>query len=149
MFESLRSFLTGLSGEASAPTNFEANDFRLAAVALLVHIAEVDGDFDPGERSRLQAIVEARFGLGGAQARELIRLAAESEHDAVDLQRFTSVLKRKLSEAERRQVVAMLWEMASADGEIHEFEENVVKRIADLLGVSGAPELGSGGESRI
>jgi len=43
----------------------------------------------------------------------------------------------------------MLWEMASADGEIHEFEENVVKRIADLLGVSGAPELGSGGESRI
>jgi hypothetical protein len=30
----------------------------------------------------------------------------------------------------------MLWDMAHADGEIHEFEENVVWRVAELLGVS-------------
>ena len=138
MFDSLKRFLADLTAGASLPKSFEANDFRLAAVALLVHLAEIDGEFDAAERERLQHIVESRFGLSKAQARQLIRDAAESEHDAVDLNRFTSVLKRTLDEDQRRQVVAMLWEMAYVDGEIHEFEESVVKRITELLGVSGA-----------
>lgn len=149
MFESVKKFLAELSVGASAQRSFETNDFRLAAVALLVHIAEIDGEFDALEQARLQAIVETRFGLSKAQARELIRQAAESEHDAVDITRFTSVLKRVLSDDERRQVVAMLWEMACVDGEILEFEENVVRRIAELLGVrltnGGDPTSKSGG----
>ena len=44
----------------------------------------------------------------------------------MDLFRFTSVLKRMLDEDGRLQVVAMLWNMAYADGTINEFEENVV-----------------------
>jgi uncharacterized tellurite resistance protein B-like protein len=135
MFDSVKKFLAELSADASAQGSFEANDFRLAAAALLVHIAEIDGEFDAREQARLQAIVETRFSLNKGQARELIKHAAESERDSVDLDRFTSVLKRMLSEDERRQVVAMLWEIAYADGEIHEFEENVVKRITELLGV--------------
>jgi uncharacterized tellurite resistance protein B-like protein len=66
----------------------------------------------------------------------LIDEAWESEREAVDLYRFTSVLKRRLDEEGRVEVVAMLWEMANADGDLHEFEENVVWRVAELLGVS-------------
>jgi uncharacterized tellurite resistance protein B-like protein len=87
----------------------------------------------------LQTIVETRFGLSRGEAKALIRHAAESEHDSVDLDQFTSTLKRALDLDQRRQVVAMLWEMAYVDGEIHEFEESVVKRITALLGV---PENG-------
>lgn len=136
MFDSVKKFLAELSAGAAVQKSFEANDFRLAAVALLVHIAEIDGAFDALEQARLQAIVQTRFALSKSQARDLIKQAAESEHDAVDLDGFTSVLKRMLSDDERRQVVAMLWEMAYADGEIHEFEANVVRRITELLGVS-------------
>jgi len=136
MFDSLKSFLGDLSRGAPRETHFEAADYQLAAAALLVHLASVDGEFDDKERARLQSIVETRFGLDKAQARELIAHAAESERDSVDLFRFTSVLKRMLDEDGRRQVVAMLWDMAYADGTIHEFEENVVWRVAELLGVS-------------
>jgi uncharacterized tellurite resistance protein B-like protein len=136
MFDSLKTFLGDLLGEDTSPRVFEAQDYRLAAAALLVHIASVDGEFDAAERAHLQQIVETRFGLDHAQARELIQHATESEREAVDLYRFTSVLTRMLDEEGRRQVVAMLWEMAFADGEIHEFEENVVWRVAELLGVS-------------
>jgi uncharacterized tellurite resistance protein B-like protein len=45
-------------------------------------------------------------------------------------------LKRRFDEDGRRQVVGMLWDMAHADGTVHEFEENVVWRVAELLGVS-------------
>ncbi len=46
------------------------------------------------------------------------------------------MLKRRLDEEGRIAVVGMLWDMAHADGAVHEFEENVVWRVAELLGVS-------------
>lgn len=46
------------------------------------------------------------------------------------------MLKRRLDPDGRIQVVGMLWDMAHADGAVHEFEENVVWRVAELLGVS-------------
>ncbi len=136
MLAALKSFLQDLAGGAPELLPFEASDHRLAAAALLVHIASVDGEFDANERARIQKIVETRFGLDAAQSRELIDAAHESERDAVDLYRFTSVLKRHLDEDGRRQIVAMLWDMAHADGAVHEFEENVVWRVAELIGVS-------------
>jgi len=137
MFDTLKGFLDDLFTEAPARERpFEASDYPLAAAALLVHVANVDGVFDARERERLQSLVEQRFGLNKAQAYELICRATESERDSVDLFRFTSVLKRLLDDEGRRQVVAMLWEIAYADGAADEFEENTIWRIAELLGVS-------------
>jgi len=136
MLTALKNFINELTGEAERPKPFEAADYQLAAAALLVHIASIDGEFDDNERARIQQLVEARFGQSPEAARELIQAAWESEREAVDLYRFTSVLKRRLDEDGRRQVVGMLWDMAHADGEVHEFEENVVWRVAELLGVS-------------
>lgn len=135
MLDLLKSFISDLTGDAERPKPLETADYQLAAAALLVHIASIDGDFDADERARIQQLVEARFGLDGATARKLISEAYESEREAVDLYRFTSVLKRRLDDDGRRQVIGMLWDMAHADGAVHEFEENVVWRVAELLGV--------------
>lgn len=141
MFDGLKSFLKELSREDAPPRGFGANDYRLAAAALLVHIASVDGRFDAVEEARLRALVEQRFGLDRAAASSLLEEAWECEREAVDLYRFTSVLKRALDEASRAQIVEMLWEMAYADGAVHEFEENVVWRVAELLGVSARDRI--------
>ncbi|WP_457797553.1 tellurite resistance TerB family protein [Methylocystis sp. S23] len=136
MLSALRNFISELTGEADQPKPYESADYQLAAAALLVHIASIDGDFDLSEKARIQQLVESRFGLAPDAAQALIQDAFESEREAVDLYRFTSVLKRRLDEDGRRQVVGMLWDMAHADGDVHEFEENVVWRVAELLGVS-------------
>ena len=41
-----------------------------------------------------------------------------------------------MSEEERIRVIENLWEIAFADGASHEFEENLVWRVAELLGVN-------------
>ena len=38
----------------------------------------------------------------------------------------------------RKQIIEMLWEIAMADPAAHEFESNLVWRVAELLGVSAA-----------
>jgi uncharacterized tellurite resistance protein B-like protein len=142
MLDALKAFLDELGGGAPRQRPYEAADYRLAAAALLVHLASIDGEFGEDERAYLQRTVETRFGLNRAAARELIDAATESERDAVDLYRFTNVLKRMLDEEGRRQVISMLWEMAYADGNVHEFEENIIWRVAELLGVSTRDRVG-------
>jgi uncharacterized tellurite resistance protein B-like protein len=38
-------------------------------------------------------------------------------------------------------IVEMMWELAYADGQVSEFEDNVVWRAADLLGVSSRDRI--------
>ena len=43
---------------------------------------------------------------------------------------------RSLNEEGRLRVVEMLWEMVFVDGDVSEFEDNVMWRVADLLAIS-------------
>jgi uncharacterized tellurite resistance protein B-like protein len=44
-------------------------------------------------------------------------------------------LKRRLEAADRERIVEMMWKLVFADGRVHEFEDNMVWRVAELLGV--------------
>ena len=135
ILDGLRKFIADASHPAAEPL-FEDGDYRLAAVALLVHVANVDGGIDPPERQRLREIIEARFGLDAAATTRLIEQAEESDREAVDFFHFTSVLKRVLDDDGRHRIIEMMWDVVFADGAVTEFEENVVWRVAELLGVS-------------
>ncbi len=136
MFDALRTFIAEVTGAEGADKSFGEDDYRLAAVALLVHTANVDGQTDLAEQRRLKAIIEERFGLDAKATAELIQQAEQSDRDAVDFYQFTSVLKRVLDEEGRLKIIEMMWEIAFADGAIDELEDNTIWRVAELLGVS-------------
>ena len=136
MFDALKSFIAEVAGAEPPARNFGEADYRLAAVALLIHVANVEGETDLAERRRLTTIIEERFGLDANATSELIAMAERSDREAVDLYHFTSVLKRALDDDGRHKIVEMLWDIAFADGVADGFEENAIWRIAELLGVS-------------
>ena len=136
MFESFRNFVTEFVDGGKHPSQFADNDYRLAATALLVHAAAIDGDMSKRERDTLRAVVKRRFALDDARADELIDKATAAEHESVDLYHFTSLLNRVLDEEGRAKVVEMMWEIVYADGIRDELEDNLLWRAADLLGVS-------------
>ena len=118
--------------------NLREEELRLAAAALLVHALAIDGQVAPEERRKLNALLQTHFGLDDDETRRLIREAIVGDHAAkdVDLYRFTSVLCAQLDQDGRKQIIEMLWEIAMADRVVHEFESNLVWRVAELLGVS-------------
>jgi uncharacterized tellurite resistance protein B-like protein len=136
MFDALKSFIAELGGSGAAEKPFGEDDYRLAAAALLVHVAASDGMTDEAERRRLKEVIEDRFGLDGEATARLIQEAERSDRDAVDFYQFTSVLKRSLDEGGRLKVIEMMWEIAFADGKLDELEDNTIWRVAELLGVS-------------
>ena len=141
MFSALKRFLrTAVTGE-SCELSFAEDDHRLAAAALLVHIISVDGVVDDVERAALTEVLRANYKLTPEMTEELIREATQRDNEAVDLYGFTSVLKRSLELDERLKVIEMMWELVYADGTVHEFEDNTIWRVAELLGISSRDRL--------
>ncbi len=140
MLENLRRFLHDLAGVPEAD-HFAVDDYRVAAAALLINLSGVDGVVTDAERNALHASLKSHFGLDEAETAELIAAAGSREAEAVDLYAFTSVLRRSLDAAGRAQIVEMMWEIVFADGAVHEIEDNIVWRAADLLGVSSRERI--------
>jgi len=141
MFEGFRKFLSDVAQGGKHPSRFEPNDYRLAAAALLVHTAAIDGNISDAEREKLHAVIKRHFGLDEATTEELLAEATEAEHEAIDLYHFTTLINRSLDEQGRRRVVEMMWEIVYADGHVSEFESNLIWRAADLLGVSSRERI--------
>jgi len=140
MLKELKSLWADLAGgEKSEP--FKDDDYRLAAAALLVHVATLDHTLTEADRAKLHELLETRFALDAARTDELIDAAISADHEAVDFFHFTHVLMRALDEPGRQRIIEMMWEMVFADQRVSEFEENVMWRVADLLGVSARERI--------
>jgi uncharacterized tellurite resistance protein B-like protein len=136
VLEAIKNFIADLANGERPAQGFDDNDYRLAVAALLIHAAAIDGDLTGAEREMLAALLKRRFALDDATTGLLIEQATQAEQNAIDLYRFTRLLNRSLDEGERLRVVNMMWEIAFSDGAITEFEDNLIWRAADLLGVS-------------
>ncbi|RYE07585.1 MAG: TerB family tellurite resistance protein [Hyphomicrobiales bacterium] len=108
---------------------------RLAVAALLVHLAAVDGTTKPEERDAVKHALMDYYALDEHEVETLIDDATRRDSEAVDFYRFTSAITA-LPEEERIEIIRMMWQVVFADDKNHELEDNMVWRIAELIGVS-------------
>lgn len=144
MFERLISFFKELPGLDSAKKKqtFSDEDPRLAAAALMFHVIEADGEQHEKERKRLSDLLSQAYDLQGDDLQALIKAAEAADQESIDLYRFTSVLKRHLDVPARLHFIEVLWEMVYADGDVGEIEDNIMWRIAELIGVDQQQRIG-------
>ena len=141
MLDGLRQFIADIVSPHAQDRTFDDTGYRLAATALLIHVVSLDGEPSAVEKRKLHSLIETRFGLDPGTADHLIASATRAEGEAVDLYHFTSVIMREVNEEGRLRIVEMMWEMVYADGKVTEFEDNVLWRAADLLGISGSDRI--------
>jgi len=110
-------------------------DTKLAVAALLVHLAHVDGIIKPEERETIAHVLEEHFDLTPHAVEKLMQEATRHDADAVDFYKFTAALA-KLDEDDRIGIIRLMWQVVYADHENHELEDNMVWRVAELIGVS-------------
>src|SRR6476619_4493684 len=142
MLDGLRQFIADVgSSSTHGDRKFDDTGYRLAATALLIHVISLDGEPSPVEKRKLHSLLESHFGLDPGTADQLIASATLVEGEAVDLYHFTSVIMRSVDEKGRLRIIEMMWELVYADGQVSEFEDNVVWRAADLLGISSRDRI--------
>ena len=137
MINKLQEFFNAfLSPQEEGPTLDPVQRTRLAVSALLLEIAASDFDADQQERQAIIHIVRTQFGLDKAEADELIALAEQEHHTSTDYFQFTRMINEHYSASQKVELVELLWRVAFADGELHHYEEHVIRRLAELLHVS-------------
>jgi uncharacterized tellurite resistance protein B-like protein len=136
MIDRIRSLFTTLDRPGTPDPGHSDEDKRLAAAVLLVEAAVMDGNFSDQERAVINPILGGYFGLTEEESETLIAEAALAQDDANHLIAFTRVLKEAYPIEERTELVEMLWEVVYADGVLHDYEANLLRRVSGLLYVS-------------
>ena len=129
MFEALRSIFQ------RPDATLLSMEPKLATAALLVHLAAIDGTISPEERTALTGALMDYYSLNQNEVDKLVVEATRRDQESVDFYRFTSALS-SLDDGEKLEIIRMMWQVVFADKKNHELEDNMVWRIAELIGVS-------------
>lgn len=121
---------------APATPRLPEPDARLALVALMVRIARTDGLYSAEEVERIDRILMRRHSFGPFEAARLRSNAEEFEAAAPDTVRFTRAIKAATSLEDRIQLVEALWSVALADGLRDAGEDQLMRLLVNLLGLS-------------
>jgi uncharacterized tellurite resistance protein B-like protein len=134
-YEQVLAALSGSRSEEESPEE-RARILRMATAILLVDVARADDRFSEAEFERVISLITRHFQLTIEEAASLINLADEKADQLISVHELTQLLHGNLDEAEKSEVVRLLWEVAYADGELDKHEDSLVLKISDLLHVS-------------
>lgn len=124
----------GTSRDAGSRHRFA--ELQVAAAALLVEAAEMDASFDQQEKAKILDLMRTRFELSETESESLVERARQEAADSSQLYGFTRVVKDQFSHEERVELVEMLWQVVYADGQKHDHEASLMRRVAGLIFVS-------------
>ena len=135
MLREIKSFIFGAETRDYIGSNAE-EPIAAAAAALLVEMAVMDGAFDTNERETVVRLISERFDLNISDVADLVADAEVAVSSSVELFSFTKILRDDFDHSDRIKMIEMLWEVAYADGLLHDFEANLIRRATGLLHVS-------------
>jgi uncharacterized tellurite resistance protein B-like protein len=105
----------------------------VAATALLLEMAHIDGSFTEDEQEHIVSILVNEYGLQEDEAKAVMEAARDQMKGSIDLWQFTSVINKHFSPGEKERVIEMVWKVVFADGRLDKYEDYLVHNLADLL----------------
>ena len=123
-------------GFSTPPEQTQRQDpLGIATAAVLLEIGYADGTFSPVEGEDLTTYLQRAFNLSPEEARELIDEAAEIRNRTIDHFALTNYIRRNASLSDRIEIVKTMWRMVYSDGKLTDYENYLVRKLADLLGL--------------
>jgi uncharacterized tellurite resistance protein B-like protein len=108
---------------------------RLSTAAVLLEIAYADGEFTPAEDGDVVGYLRRAFSLSEEEARDLLGAANEVREHTIDYFGITNFIRNNSSLQQRIDIVKTMWRMVYADRKLTDYENYLVRKLADLLGL--------------
>jgi uncharacterized tellurite resistance protein B-like protein len=137
MLSPIKSFLANffLPDGGAQPLD-EARALQLATAVLLVEVMRCDANLAAQERAATEKALRNTFALSDDALARLMAHAEQTAQGANDYFRFTSAMNDQFTQAQKIQVVELMWQVAYADGVLDENEQHLISKIAGLLHVT-------------
>ncbi|MFO7746896.1 MAG: TerB family tellurite resistance protein [Orrella sp.] len=136
MIEAIKQFYESHMSPAEASAGGSTQHrLELATAALLIEMAQADNQRHSMEFQAIHDGIMEVFELTTEETAEVIELADQEAHEATDHFEFTHLINEQYDYALKCQVVELLWRVCLADAEMDRYEEQLVRKIAELLHV--------------
>ena len=103
---------------------------------LMIEAANSDGEVTQEELNKISDSLINVFKEDPKAVEVSLTKAFENKDNSQSLYYYTSKLNKSYSNENKIKLIQTLWEIILADNEIHDFETNLIRRLAGLLYIS-------------
>ena len=132
MLQSLKNIFSG-----DKEINLENENIEIDTLCgLMIEAANTDGKITQEELNKISHSLITIFKEDPKIVEESLVKAFENKDNSRSLFFYTSKLNKSYTNQKKIQLIEVLWEIILADNEVHDFETNLIRRLAGLLYIS-------------
>ena len=124
-----------LNNQNSAEDKKENKNLELLC-GLMVEAAYTDGQIDYIELDKIKSSLVNIFEENDNDVELALKNAIQERNNSKSLHYYTSYINKNFRDDKKLLLIEALWEIILSDGEVHDFEANLIRRLAGLLYIS-------------
>ena len=128
--------LKNILNNQNSDENKEGNKNLELLCGLMIEAAYTDGHIDKNELNKIKSSLVTIFEEDPNEVDLILENAIENKNNAKSLHHYTSYINKNFEENKKIILIEALWEIVLSDGKIHDFESNLIRRLAGLLYIS-------------
>tara|TARA_Y100001970_G_scaffold4005_1_gene4675 strand:+ start:1380 stop:1832 length:453 start_codon:yes stop_codon:yes gene_type:complete len=132
LFQSLKKIF---SNEINQDQEVKNNDIGILA-GLLIEAANTDGNVTQDEVNQISSSLINVFKERPEDVKMVLSKALDDKDNSRSLFYYTSKLNKSFTHEKKLLLIEVLWEVILSDNEVHDFESNLLRRLAGLLYVT-------------
>ena len=135
MFQNLKNIFDKVKQENNSEVEIVEEEIY-AVLSLLIEACKVDGIVSEDEIVKITGLLVNKFHLEPSKAKNTINFVLEKANEKVEIFSDIKVILDTMDHEERIKVIEMLWGVVLADGNIDDYESNLMRKISSLLHLS-------------
>ena len=124
-----------LNSQNSEEDNNYNKDLELLC-GLMIEAAYTDGKIDTNELSKIKLSLISIFSEDPKEVDLVLEKAEQNKNNSKSLYHYTSFINKNFDHKKKILLIEALWEIVLSDGQVHDFESNLIRRLAGLLYIS-------------
>lgn len=138
MLSTIKSFFENkLSAESSDDQQSNMiQKFELASAALMIEVMNSDYELDERETAAFIEVLQDSFQISSEEIAEIVELANKEAEQATSLYEFTRLINDSYSYQQKVQLIENMWKIAFSDEKLDKYEDNLIRKISELIYVS-------------
>ena len=113
----------------------DTNDLEILC-GLMIEAANSDGNIDNIEIEKINNSLITTFKEDEKQVHSVLEMAVKNKNNSKSLFFYTSKINKNYSYEKKLLLIEILWEVVLSDGQIHDYETSIIRRLAGLLYIS-------------
>ncbi len=103
---------------------------------LMIEAANTDGNVSQDEVNKISLVLTEIFKEDPLDVKKVLTKTLKNKDEPTSLQFFTYKINKSFDIEKKLLLIETLWEIILADGKIHDFESNLIRRLAGLFYIS-------------